>query len=357
MGLLPQTAVTDFRLINDVALSVIALQAGGELRFRQVLARFRSIATITLCQLLLVAAGTALVVTLARGLFPFFDEAPLRSVLAVAMIFGIVAVAKSPATTIAVITEMRARGTLTDTVLGVSVFKDVIILLLLAVVLPAAAVLVNPAIGFDYTQLEEITLSIFLALALGLIVGILIMLYLKHVNVQPILFVLAVAFGVVELAHGLGLQSESYILMGIAAGFVVQNLSVQGAKFIDALEANSLPLYALFFAVAGADLHLGVVPEIWKVALLILATRLVLTYLSTSLGAAAAGDDPMIRRYAWMGFLAQAGVTLGIAHIVRQRFPGWGDAVAAIIIAMVAVNQLVGPPLFRLAIVRAGEAG
>jgi hypothetical protein len=58
-----------------------------------------------------------------------------------------------------------------------------------------------------------------------------------------------------------------------------------------------------------------------------------------------------------MGFLAQAGITLGIAHIVRERFPGWGDAVAAIIIAMVAVNQLVGPPLFRFALVRSREVG
>ena len=183
------------------------------------------------------------------------------------------------------------------------------------------------------------------------------MLYLKHVNVQPILFVLAAAFGVVELAHSLGMESESYILMGIAAGFVVQNLSVQGAKFIDALEANSLPLYALFFAIAGADLELGVIPDIWKAALLILVTRLVLTYAGTGLGAAVAGDSLVIRRYAWMGFLAKAGVTLGIANIVRDRFPEWGSAVAAIIIAMVAVNQLIGPPLFRLALVRAREVG
>jgi Kef-type K+ transport system membrane component KefB len=357
MGLLPQTAVTDFRLINDVALSVIALQAGGELRFHRVHDRFRSIALITFFQIVIVAAGTTLVVSLGRDLVPFLADAPFRSIIAVALIFGIVAVAKSPATTIAVITEMRARGPLTDTVLGVSVFKDVIILLLLAVVLPTAAVLANPTLGFDFTQLEEISLSIVMALGLGCVVGLSIMLYLKHVRVQPILFVLAAAFGVVELAHGLGLESESYILMGMAAGFVVQNLSVQGAKFIDALEANSLPLYALFFALAGADLELGVVPQIWRAALLILVARLALTYASTTLGAVAAGDSLIIRRYAWMGFLAKAGVTLGIAHIVRERFPEWGEPVAAIIIAMVAVNQLIGPPLFRLAIVRAGEAG
>ena len=56
-----------------------------------------------------------------------------------------------------------------------------------------------------------------------------------------------------------------------------------------------------------------------------------------------------------MGFLAQAGVTLGLASIVAERFEIWGDQVAAIIVAMIAVNQLVGTPLFRLALVRSGE--
>jgi Kef-type K+ transport system membrane component KefB len=356
LRLLPQETVRGFRLINDVALSVIAMQAGGELRFGQLRERFRSISTITLFQIILVALGCAAVVSLAASDFAFLRDAHAHAVFAVALIFGIVAVAKSPATTIAVITEMRARGPLTDTVLGVSVLKDVIILLLLAVILPAATVLVNPTLGFDFTQLREISLSIGLSLLLGGGLGRAIVLYLKHIKAQPILFVLAVAFGVVELAHALGLQSESYILMGMAAGFVVQNLSVQGSKFIDALEANSLPLYALFFAVAGADLDLGVIPSIWKAALLILIARLALTFASTYLGALASGDTPTIRRYAWLGFLAQAGVTLGIANIVRDRFPGWGTEVASIIIAMVAVNQLVGPPLFRYALLRAKEA-
>jgi Kef-type K+ transport system membrane component KefB len=356
LGLVPRESVTGFRLINDVALSVIALQAGGELRYSRVRERFRSITSIALFQILIVPSGIVATVFLFRGAFPSLVEAPWATVLAVALIFGIVGVAKSPATTIAVITEMRARGPLTDTVLGVSVFKDVVILLLLAVVLPAAAVLVDPNLGFDLTQLSEISLSIVMSLAIGAIVGAVIVYYLKYVNVQAILFLLAVAFGVVELAHGFGLESESYILMGIAAGFVVQNLSIQGPKFIEALEANSLPLYALFFAVAGADLDIGVIPSIWKAALLILIARFVLTYWSTYVGAVAAGDGPVIRTYAWTGFLAKAGLTLGIANMVRDRFPTWGTAVAAIIIAMVAVNQLIGPPLFRYSLVRAGEA-
>jgi len=115
-------------------------------------------------------------------------------------------------------------------------------------------------------------------------------------------------------------------------------------------------LYALFFAVAGADLDLSVIPSVWQIGLVIIAARTVLIYASTFVGAAAAGDLPVIRRHAWMGFVAQAGVTLGLANMIRERFDLWGAEVAAIIIAMIAVNQLVGPPLFRFALNAAGEA-
>jgi Kef-type K+ transport system membrane component KefB len=355
LRLVPAETVDDFRLINGIALAVIALQAGGELRYDRVRVRLRSIASITLFQIAMISVGVALTVYVARDIFPFLVGGPMRTVVAAAMIFGLVAVAKSPATTIAVITELRARGPLTDTVLGVSILKDVAILLMIAAVIPAAAVVADPAAGFDFALLREIGIAIVASLAIGAVIGWLMGLYLERVGKGPVLFVLAVAFGIVELSHLLHFESEAYILMSMAAGFFVQNFSVQGSRFVGALEANSLPLYALFFAVAGADLDLGVIPHVWAAGLVLIISRAALIYISTYVGAASAGDAPMIKHNAWMGYLAQAGVTLGLATIVQDRFPSWGAQVAAIIVAMIAVNQLVGPPLFRYSILKAGE--
>lgn len=353
LHLLPRETVLDFRLINGTALSLIALQAGGELRLRQVRERMRSIGTITASQIVITLAGVIVVVYLGRDLLPFLEGQSRRAVLAIALIFAVVAVAKSPATTIAVITEAKARGQLTDTVLGVSVLKDVIILLFIAAVIPAAAVLVDPTLGFDYHAVEEIAIAIILSLALGAAIGLGVGLYLKHVERQTILFVLALAFVIVELSEAVGLE---YILVGMATGFMIQNFSARGATFLRALEVNSLPLYALFFSVAGAGLDLSVLPIVWRVGLLIIVVRILLVFVSTYLGAVLARDPAPVRRYAWMGFLAKAGVTLGLANMVQDRFTPWGDEVSAVIIAMIAVNQLIGPPLFRFALDAAGES-
>ena len=356
LGLLPVETVDAFGLINAVALSIIALQAGGELRIGQLRDRLSSIGTIAAFQIVITMAGVTLLIFLAHPLFPFLQGQGARTVTAVALMFALIAVAKSPATTIAVITELRARGPLTDIVLGVTVFKDVLILFLIAILIPTADVLVQPGTDFDFGQLGNITLAIVLSVASGALIGGLIVLYLEKVKAQPILFVLGVAFLVVELSHFLGLESETFILMSMVAGFVVQNLSAHGGSFLDALEANSLPIYALFFAVAGAALDMAILPHVWQAGMLIIVTRMILIYVSTYLGARAARESAVIRHYAWMGFLAKAGVTLGLAQIVAHRFPSFGPQVAAIVVAMIAVNQLMGPPLFRLALLRAGES-
>ncbi|MCA9919783.1 MAG: TrkA family potassium uptake protein, partial [Anaerolineales bacterium] len=60
-------------------------------------------------------------------------------------------------------------------------------------------------------------------------------------------------------------------------------------------------------------------------------------------------------RHKWMVFVTQAGVALGLAKEVAVEFPGWGDAFATTIIAMVVLNEIVGPILFKVALNRMGE--
>ena len=353
LGILTGEMVEEFRFVNGVALALIALSAGGELRLRSLRSRVRSITYITTLQILFMFALVAISVYLARGSIGFLRGEPPRIALAVALLFGLVAVAKSPATTIAIITEERARGTFTDTVLGVTVLKDVVILILIALLIPLASVIVDPANPFSFHDVYVILLAILGSLALGLLLGWLVTQYLKRVGEYRILFILGVAFVAEYL--GVWLELEA-ILIAMAAGFFVQNFSRQGRRLLHALEANSLPVYALFFAVAGADLDISVLATAWLFASALIVARLAALWASTFLGARMAGDPSSLQRHGWLGFIAQAGVTLGIANMVRERFHPWGDPVAVIIVAMIAVNQLVGPPAFRWALIKIGES-
>ena len=69
-----------------------------------------------------------------------------------------------------------------------------------------------------------------------------------------------------------------------------------------------------------------------------------------------ANDPPVLRRWGWTGLVAQAGVVLGLAVTIERAFPRFGPPFRALAIATVALNQLVGPILFKLALDATGES-
>ncbi len=61
-------------------------------------------------------------------------------------------------------------------------------------------------------------------------------------------------------------------------------------------------------------------------------------------------------RVAWMGYITQAGIGLGLAKEVMVEFPIWGAEFSTLIIAVIVLNQIVGPPLFKWVLHIVGEA-
>ncbi len=52
----------------------------------------------------------------------------------------------------------------------------------------------------------------------------------------------------------------------------------------------------------------------------------------------------------------QAGVALGLAKTVSARFPDWGPSFSAVMVSVIILNLMTGPPLFRSAVIASGEA-
>ena len=61
----------------------------------------------------------------------------------------------------------------------------------------------------------------------------------------------------------------------------------------------------------------------WAAAI-VYAARLAGVWAGCWLGAEASGTSPEVGRCLWMGMVTQAGIALGLAKAVAQRFPDWG---------------------------------
>ena len=352
LGLVDEEVVAHLGLIDELALALIAFTAGAELKVDRLRARIGCIALTTGIQSLVVFVGATAVAWLASPLFPFAAGLSGGERVGVAAVFGLIATATSPATTVAVIVESRARGSLTDTILGTVMLKDIVVLVGWSVLLSFVGPAFASGGASEAPRLLVVLAEVLVSLPVGALIGGGMILYLRHVARDLVVFVLAAGFLLISLSHAFHLDS---LLVAMAAGFTVSNLSNRARVFIAGLERASGPVFLVFFCLAGASLDLHVLLRSAHLVAILVAARLLFTWAGTGLGVLAARDEAKVRRHAWTGFIGQAGLSLGLAAVIRGGFGPLGTPIADLVVGGIVVNQILGPILFRRALLRSGE--
>ena len=175
-GILNDEVIQQLSLLDTLAVALIALTAGGELKLEGLKKGLRVITSIMTAQIISIGVLVTGFFWLISGAVPVLalpgiEGLPMMASLAVGGMVASVSLATSPAATIAVIMESRAEGSMTRNVLSVVVLKDVIVVVAFAV----AQVVVAQQIGMGALEggiVEHLLNHIVLSIAFGaLVVG------------------------------------------------------------------------------------------------------------------------------------------------------------------------------------------
>jgi Trk K+ transport system NAD-binding subunit len=153
---------------------------------------------------------------------------------------------------------------------------------------------------------------------------------------------------------GLELHIEP-LLICIIGSFLVTNFSVYRNDFVRVVKETGPYVYIVFFTLTGAMISLEVIAAFWFITLILFGARLVSLFIAGYLGSSIAGDPRLFRRVSWMPYVTQAGVGVGLATIISAEYAAWGNEFATIMISVIVLNQIVGPPLFKWALHLVGE--
>jgi Kef-type K+ transport system membrane component KefB len=422
-------------LVNELAIALIALTAGGEIRLDFLKKAFKSISLILLFEFTLVLiAITALMSVLLEQTGVFAEYGGLATVVLVSAVIGIVATANSPAVVIAILGETRSDGPMSRTALSVTVCKDLLLIVVFAVALAVATNAASTAKakvlaergpqpaaqveGVDTAEagavkgaseraardvngmaaggadagaagvadegqddgapgptadaadaagkggraaggsvLTKLTKQLGGSMVAGLLIGMGLAWYIRTVNAAlPIVLVLG-SFGVALLSKELGLKT---LIVGLSAGLTMANVYRQQAHgLFERVEELSVPVYAVFFAVAGAKVDPSLLAGLWVFVVLYVLLRGAAVWAGTGLGCKLAGVEAPGSRWVWTAFVPQAGISLALAVVVEEQFAAFAfsEKVFGILLSSIAINELLGPILFKFGLGRAGEAG
>ncbi|MEW5740564.1 MAG: cation:proton antiporter [Myxococcota bacterium] len=353
LHLVEHRTVEQLSVVNALALALIALAGGAELRLDALRKAARSLAWAHLLQTALVAVVAGGSFLLLGRFIPFLDGmAPLAAGM-VALLWGVLATSRSPAAVLGLVTQMRPKGPLTDFTLAFVMSSDVVVIVVLSVAMALARLGVDPSATFEASAFTAVGHELLGSAALGTTLGIILAVYLRLSGRGLLLVLLALGLPLSALLRYIHLDP---LLSFMVAGFVVQNFSSGGEKLLHAVEKTGAIVFVVFFATAGAHLDLPLLGRIWPIALGLAGTRMLATMVAARTASQVAGDEKVLKRWGWSGLVSQAGLTLGLTVVIVRAFPEFGEGFRTLAIAVVGVNEMIGPVLFKLGLDRAGES-
>jgi Kef-type K+ transport system membrane component KefB len=346
LNLVSSSILDSSGLISTVVLSFVAFSLGQNFS----LERFRRIGKSVLSISIAEALGAWALVTLAIWLL-------LKQPFYVALIFGAIAPATAPAAIVMVTRQYKARGTFTDTLLGIVAIDDAWGIILFAFSLAVAKSLadahkfvVNSVLsGTFYAGLEIIgalILGSFLAWALSKLSR-----FIKSPQ-EHLIYTLGFILINTGLAIYLGL---SVLLANMFLGAVLVNINKTSFKFFDALRSIDSPFYLLFFVLAGASLDIGLLRYLSSIGMVYIFMRVIGKIIGVHIGARIAKVENRIRKYIAFGLIPQAGIALGLALIAKATFKNIGDIILSTIVATTIIYEVLGPLCTKWTLSKAGE--
>jgi Kef-type K+ transport system membrane component KefB len=348
LNVVPDHIVEALSPVPHIALGLIAITIGAEFRIAKLRRTGRGLVIVTAVQLLMTFGVVAL------ALLPFGAPLPM------ALLLGAIASATAPAATVAVATELRARGPLVSTLFGVVALDDAFGVTLFGFVMAFSAAMIGGAAGHGplamvLHPLREIAISVGIGLVAGYIVHRLV------VNRKSNNEIIVVVLGFVLLVSGATISIHvSPLIANMVMGFALVNLSHKNSRVMRILEPLSPPIYAAFFALAGTELEVRTLATTGVLGVVYLLSRAIGKFAGGYTGAVAASAPEVTRKYLGLALLPQAGVAIGLILILQDTpvftdLP-YMDQMVNIVLASILVNAVIGPPLTKYALEASGSA-
>lgn len=350
LAVLGSSASEDLGVITEVALGLIALTIGGELRLSKLRRILGSVAWITAGQFLIPFLFVSVTLILLQKSMPF------------ALLLGVVATTTSPAAIVAVVQSTRARGTIIDSLYGTVALGDALSIAAFGIILSLVPSLLGASVSATQLMLTAL-FDIGMSLVLGGAFGFFIYASTRSQTNSGEVMILTLGFLFLSTTTAL-LFDFSPLLVNMAAGAALTNMSPRSSRVFRTLEPFTPPVYALFFVIAGTKLNPSLLfgPEILLFGVVFVVARWAGKYSGAYLGSRLTGASPAIRRYLGLGLFAQAGIALGLVVLLQtapelhglENLPvGVVETSINIVLFSVFVNEITGPPIAKFAVQRA----
>ncbi|MEG9329107.1 cation:proton antiporter [Salinimicrobium catena] len=334
-------------VLTDIALGIIAYVIGSEINPAD-LKKEEGVVTATVI-------GQSIGVLIFVGLGLWGLSMMIGSLQEItfyhALVYGAVATATAPAATLGIIEEYKAKGKLTNSLLGVIAVDDAVGIIFFTLILG-----LGTEGSFSGSMLEGLK-EIGGSLLLGGVFGVALGHVGKRLDKEELR--LATIMGFIFLVFGISvLLKFSLLLSCMTLGFVsVMFYPKKQAEWILPLQHIEELVFLFFFTLAGIHFEINAFLNSLYLVLLYVVLRTLGKYSGAYTGMRLIGTEKKTRRLLGLCLFPQAGVAIGLA-IRATNQPGFeesGSLLLNIILGSTILFELTTPFVTRFALKKAGE--
>ena len=268
-----------------------------------------------------------------------------------ALLYGVLAMATAPATTMLVLKETESEGAVTEFTTALVALNNLVAVLAFEFLLFAISWVDGELPGFWLSELASLLGTLVASVLLGCLGGLVVSYLCGRFEEKHWLVLLAAA---VMFVLGVCLSYElPYLLTFLAMGITVANSSDRSEDMVQLLSSLTGLLCVLFFVVHGAEMDISALLGAGLVGVGYIVLRMIGKYLGIYVTAVREGRR--VRRWLGLTLISQAGAALTLAGQAAEWDPDRCAPIRQVILGSVVFFEVLGPILVRQAVVRAGE--
>jgi Kef-type K+ transport system membrane component KefB len=294
---------------------------------------------------------------------PYFVHIPnagwFTVFIPMSILLGSLGAPTDPSATLAVKEEYKATGRVTQTVMSVAAFDDVLGIMNYSLAIAIAQVFISHQALNTYNSFLQPLLVILGAIVFGAALGFLLNFvtnFIKRetegVYVVIIVALLCVCFGLATILK------VDQLLAVMTMGAIVVNFNKKQELIFRVLERYTDELiFVLFFTLSGMYLDFTVLKTALVLILFFVIFRTIGKLSGTVVGALVSKAPENVKKYTAGGLIPQGGIVVGLALIMKQNpaFNAFSDIIISVVIGATIFHEIIGPITAKISLSKAGE--
>ncbi len=355
LGIVSYEFIEETHIITDLSLSLIAVLVGANLKYHVIKKVWKQIACVSFFETFftfLFIGGSFYLLFDLLGL-GFAEEQRLP----IALLFGGLASATAPATILAIIHELKAKGKFSSFLLSVVAVDNAIALIFFSFIVTVTSSLMGSQsfnIDIIFSVFWIIILSVLVGAAAAIISELIDRIFVEQPSIKTT-STLGMIFILYSVSEQWGLNP---LFSALVMGVVMANLSNEFCLVKEEFDKHLKDIiFLLFFTLSAMHLNINFLLTMPFVIIVYVFFRILGKITGVWVGAKLSRAEKSIQNYLGIALFPQAGIAIGLTLSLQNEagFELMAPLILNIIIATTIIHELIGPLFTTYVLKKSGE--